>query len=83
MKDGTIKNKVEEIITKTLNINQELKPFFEFENDLGADSFDLVELIILMEEEFDIEINDEEFFEILTIKDMIDCVKANVFGKGE
>ena len=51
-----------------------------FVDDLGADSVDLVELVMAMEEEFDIEIDDEEAQKILKVKDAIDYIEKQ---KGE
>jgi len=48
----------------------------DFVDDLGADSLDLVELIMSMEEEFDTDISDEDAEKILTVKDAIDYIKA-------
>jgi acyl carrier protein len=46
-------------------------------DDLGADSLDLVELIMSMEEEFDVEISDEDAEKIATVKDAFDYVEAH------
>jgi acyl carrier protein len=46
-------------------------------DDLGADSLDLVELIMSMEEEFDVEISDEDAEKIATVKDAMDYVAKN------
>jgi acyl carrier protein len=48
-----------------------------FVDDLGADSLDLVELIMSMEEEFDIDISDEDAEKLVTVKDAIDYINAN------
>jgi len=48
-----------------------------FIDDLGADSLDLVELIMAMEEEFDMEIPDTEAEKIVTVKDAVDYLKNN------
>ena len=47
-----------------------------FVDDLGADSLDTVELVMALEEEFDIEINDEDAEKIMTIQDAIDHIKT-------
>lgn len=76
-----IENKIKEIIAETLsqtmNIDiDEVVPKALFVTDLGADSLDIVELIMRMEEEFYIEIDDDESYEIVTVGDMIDCVQG-------
>lgn len=48
-----------------------------FVNDLGADSLDTVELIMAFEEEFGVEIPDEEAEKIKTVKDVLDYIEAN------
>ena len=71
-----IEGKIKKIIAETLNVGlNEVVLEASFEIDLGADSLDLVELIMSMEAEFGIEIADEEAFEMLTVQDMIDCIK--------
>jgi acyl carrier protein len=52
----------------------EVKPEASFVDDLGADSLDLVELIMSMEEEFNVEISDEDAEKIVTVKDAMDYV---------
>lgn len=76
-----IENKIKKIIVETLsqtmNIDiDEVVPKALFVTDLGADSLDIVELIMRMEEEFYIEIDDDEAYEIVTVGDMIDCVQG-------
>ena len=56
---------------------EEVVPEASFVDDLGADSLDLVELIMSMEEEFDIEIPDEEAEKLLTVKDAFDFINAH------
>ncbi|WP_045216733.1 acyl carrier protein [Desulfonatronovibrio magnus] len=74
----SVDEKVKEIVVEQLGIAQEeVKPDSKFVEDLGADSLDLTELIMAMEEEFDIEIDDEKAQEILTVQAAIDYVKAN------
>ena len=63
------------IIVEQLNVEKEkVVPNASFVDDLGADSLDLVELIMAMEEGFDIEIPDEEAEKIATVQDAIDYV---------
>jgi acyl carrier protein len=53
---------------------EEVVPEASFVDDLGADSLDLVELIMSMEEEFDTEISDEDAEQLTTVKDAIDYI---------
>jgi acyl carrier protein len=69
--------KVIDIITEQLSVEKDkVVPSASFVDDLGADSLDLVELIMAMEEAFDIEIPDEVAEKIVTVKDAIDHVSA-------
>jgi len=64
-----------DIIVEQLSVEKEkVVPNASFVDDLGADSLDLVELIMAMEEGFDIEIPDEDAEGIATVKDAIDYV---------
>ncbi len=68
--------RVEAIIVEQLGVTpEEVVPEASFIDDLGADSLDIVELVMAMEEEFDIEIPDEDAEKIVTVKDVIDYVK--------
>ncbi|MDR3358555.1 MAG: acyl carrier protein [Desulfovibrio sp.] len=67
-----IEAKVVKIIVEQLGVSQdEVKPDASFVEDLGADSLDLTELIMAMEEEFDIEIADDDAQKILKVKDAV------------
>jgi acyl carrier protein len=71
-------DKVKKMIAEKLNVDpSEVVPEAKFVDDLGADSLDLVELIMTMEEEFDIEIPDEDQEKILSVKDAIDYINAH------
>lgn len=71
----SIEDKVKKIIAEKLSVEmEELVPEASFVDDLGADSLDLVELIMSMEEEFDIDISDEDAEKITTVKDAFDYV---------
>jgi acyl carrier protein len=71
-----IVEKVKEIICEQLNVSAEdVVPEASFVDDLGADSLDQVELIMAMEEEFDISIPDEDAEKIATVKDALDYIK--------
>ena len=71
----SVEDKVKKIIAEKLSVDlNEVMPEASFVDDLGADSLDLVELIMSMEEEFDIEIADEDAEKMLTVKDAIDYI---------
>jgi acyl carrier protein len=71
-----IEEKVIELIVEQLDVTrEECVPEASFIEDLGADSLDLVELIMAMEENFGIEISDEELQKIRTIQDVINFIK--------
>lgn len=71
-------DKLKKVIAEKLGVDiNEVTPEASFVDDLGADSLDLVELIMSMEEEFDIEIPDEEAEKILTVKDAFDYLHAH------
>ena len=72
-----MKIKLKKIIAEKLSVDlEEVIPEASFVDDLGADSLDLVELIMTMEEEFDIDISDEEAEKLETVKDAIDFIHA-------
>lgn len=71
----SVEEKVKKIIAEKLSVElEEVVPEASFVDDLGADSLDLVELIMSMEEEFDTDISDEDAEQITTVKDAIDYV---------
>ncbi len=77
----SLDQRVKEIIVEQLGIEEdEVTPKASFIDDLGADSLDTVELIMAFEEEFDVEIPDEEAEKIVTVKDAIDYVKQQQLG---
>lgn len=77
---GEIEDKVRKIIAEQLNVSEDdVVPTASFVDDLGADSLDQVELIMAMEEEFDISIPDEDAEKITTVQDAIDYIK-NAIG---
>ena len=72
-------DKIIEIIADRLQVDTEkITPDASFMDDLGADSLDTVELVMAFEEEFDIEIPDEEAEKIRTVKDAINYLTENV-----
>ena len=73
---ASIEEKVKKIITEQLNVSEEdVVPEASFVDDLGADSLDQVELIMAMEEEFDLSISDEDAEKIATVQNAIDFIK--------
>ncbi|MBP8980587.1 MAG: acyl carrier protein [Syntrophobacterales bacterium] len=73
----TLEEKVIDIIMEQLGVTkEECVPEASFVDDLGADSLDIVELIMEMEENFGIQIADEELEKIRTIQDVIDFLKT-------
>ncbi len=72
-------DRVSAIIVEQLGVTKdELTPQASFIDDLGADSLDIVELVMAMEEEFDIEIPDDDAEKIQTIQDVVSYVKRKV-----
>ena len=73
-----IQERVKKIIIEQLGVKEEeVKPEASFENDLGADSLDTVELVMALEEEFETEIPDEEAEKFKTVQAAIDYVKSH------
>ena len=71
-----VQDKIKQIIVDELGVDEaEVTENARFIEDLGADSLDLVELVMRFEEEFDIEIPDEDAEGITTVQDAIDYVK--------
>lgn len=71
--------RIVDIIAKQLQISQsQVTPDASFMDDLGADSLDTVELIMVLEEEFDIEIPDSDAEKIRTVQDAIDYLNEQV-----
>ncbi len=74
----SIKDKVIKIIAEKLSVDEsEIVPEASFVDDLGADSLDLVELIMSMEEEFDIEIDDEDSEKMVKVQDVFDYISQH------
>ncbi|MEB3211371.1 MAG: acyl carrier protein [Leptolyngbyaceae bacterium] len=75
MSQEEIFQKVQKIVCEQLGVDEgEVKPEASFANDLGADSLDTVELVMALEEEFDIEIPDEAAEEIATVQSAVDYI---------
>ena len=78
MADKSIEEKVKDIIVEQLGVNPEqVTPSASFIEDLGADSLDTVELVMALEEEFEIDIPDEEAEKIVTFQDVLNYIKAH------
>ena len=74
----SIEERVKKIIVEQLGVKEEdVKSEVSFVEDLGANSLDTVELVMALEEEFDIEIPDEEAEKITTVQSAIDYVQNN------
>ena len=70
--------KIKEVVVEQLDCDAaEVKEDSRFIEDLGADSLDVVELVMALEEEFDIEIPDEDAEGILTVKDALTYIENN------
>jgi acyl carrier protein len=70
-----VEDKMIDIIEEQLSVDKEkIVPGASFVDDLGADSLDLVELIMAMEEEFDVEILDDDAEKIATVQNAIDYI---------
>ena len=74
----SVEDKVKKIIAEKLSVDlEEVVPEASFVEDLGADSLDLVELIMSMEEEFEIDISDEDAEKLVKVQDAIDYINAH------
>jgi acyl carrier protein len=75
---SAIEAKVKSIIADQLGVGEdEIKPESSFIEDLGADSLDIVELVMAMEEEFEVEIPDEEAENIKTVQDAVNYINTH------
>ena len=72
----SVEKKIIQIIAEQLGVNEdEIIPDAQLIEDMGADSLDIVELVMAMEEEFEMEIPDEDAEKISTVQDIINYVK--------
>jgi len=71
----SVEQKVKQIIVEQLSVDEaQVEPSASFVDDLGADSLDIVELVMAFEEAFDLEIPDEDAEKITTVKDAIEYI---------
>lgn len=79
MSSEEVFDKVKEIIVEQLGVAETaITPDASFIDDLGADSLDIVELIMALEEEFDLEIPDADAEKVITVNDVVEYIKDNV-----
>lgn len=78
MSQDDIVSRVKGIIAEQLDVDlEQIADGSRFIDDLGADSLDLVELVMAFEEEFGVEIPDEDSEKILNVKDVVDYIKSH------
>lgn len=76
---GSVEERVKKIVSEQLGVDEEeVTPEASFVDDLGADSLDTVELVMAFEEEFSIEIPDDDAEKIITVQNSIDYIKERV-----
>ena len=75
----SVEEKIKQIIKVQLSVSEdEVRPDASFVEDLGADSLDLTELVMAMEEEFGVEIADEDTQKLLNVKDAVQYIESRV-----
>jgi acyl carrier protein len=83
MAEKLIEEKVKDIIVEQLGVNPEqVTPQASFIEDLGADSLDIVELVMAFEEEFSVEVPDEDAEKLQTVGDVINYIKQRAKQQG-
>ena len=76
---ASVEEKVKQLIVEQLGVDEaEVTPNAHFIDDLGADSLDIVELVMTFEEAFEIEIPDEDAEKIATVKDAVDYIQSHL-----
>lgn len=76
--------RIKKIIAEQLDVEEnKITSDASFTNDLGADSLDTVELIMSLEDQFDIEIPDEDAQKIITVKDAVEYINDKISKKEE
>jgi len=75
---ATVEERVKQIVAEQLGVDEaQVTPEAAFMDDLGADSLDTVELVMALEEEFDIEISDEDAEKIQKVQDAVNYISEN------
>jgi acyl carrier protein len=75
---ASVQTRVKEIVCEQLGVNEEeVTPEASFIEDLGADSLDIVELVMALEEEYEMEISDEDAEKIKTVQDVITYIEGH------
>jgi len=78
---SSVEDRVQKIIAEQLSVSEDqVTSEASFVDDLGADSLDTVELVMALEEEFEIDIPDEEAEKIVNVKDAVDYIKSHAEG---
>jgi acyl carrier protein len=76
---ASIEERVQKIVAEQLGVEEEQVTMeASFMDDLGADSLDTVELVMALEEDFEIEISDEDAEKIQKVKDAVEYVSSNI-----
>ncbi len=79
MAENNVERKVREIVAEQLGISEdEITRDSSFLNDLGADSLDIVELLMALEEEFSVEIPDEDAEKMASVGDVVEYIDARM-----
>jgi acyl carrier protein len=71
-----ILDRVKKVVKEELNVQDEVSESASFTDDLGADSLDVVELVMAIEEEFGIDVPDEDTQGLKTVRDVVDYIKS-------
>ncbi len=75
---AAVETRVKEIVCEQLGVSdEEVTPQASFIDDLGADSLDIVELVMALEEEYEIEISDEDAEKIKTVQDVVTYIEGH------
>ena len=78
MSETNTLKKISQMVTERFGVDEEkVTRELTFQEDLGADSLDVVSLVMALEDEFDMEIDEEEAENITTVGDVVEYIKAN------